>query len=402
MRIAVITSGQLPMPPVKGGAVQTLIEMYLAYNETECLHEFTVYSIGAKGASEAAMKYDHTKFEYVNTDGFIFKLSRSFRSCFGKIFTHKISKAYISAIDKRLKRERFDVCIIENSPSFILDLTRRSDTNYILHLHNDSLNKNTKFAKKIADSYDRVFAVSDYIANRVKEIKGSCKVLVLHNAVDLDRFNLKKYLDSTDESRARYGLSKNDIVILYTGRLKEKKGIHKLLEAFVRIKDRKNLKLVIAGSVFYKQKSTSLFTRELERLAGQVQDRVIFTGYIDYDKIPELYAIADIGVVPSIWEEPFGLTVIEHMAMGNALITTKSGAIPEIVDGSSALFIERSETMSESLSKAIIKLSDDREARKNMTEAALERVTLFNRDNYNKKFFAMIDQLYRADEAGNY
>ena len=51
MRIAVITSGHLPMPPVKGGAVQTLIEMYLAHNEVERLHEFTVYSIGGKGST---------------------------------------------------------------------------------------------------------------------------------------------------------------------------------------------------------------------------------------------------------------------------------------------------------------------------------------------------------------
>ena len=272
---------------------------------------------GAKGALEASVHYCHTKFEYVNTGKLIFKLSRFIRSCIGNIFINKISSAYISAIDKKLKRKQFDICIIENHPSFILNITRRAGTKYILHLHNDSLNKQTKLSKVIADSYNAIFAVSDYITNRVKEINGLCNVLTLHNAVDRDIFTLDKYLPvRRDECRKRYGLSDNDIVILYTGRLKEIKGVYKLLEAFVRIKDRENLKLIVAGSVFYKKKSHSLFTRELELLAKKANGRIIFTGYIDYDKIPELYAAADIGIVPSIWEEPFGLTVIQHMLWG--------------------------------------------------------------------------------------
>lgn len=391
MRITVITSGQLPMPPVKGGAVQSLIEMYLKYNEKARLHEFTVYSIGSKGATKAAKNYNYTKFEYVDADGFIFKISRFLRSCLGKISTKRIANAYISAVDKRLQHDKCDVCIIENSPAFILDITKTVGTKYFLHLHNDILNKKTKSAKKIAESYDAVFAVSSFIADKVKEIRGSCKVSVLYNAIDLDRFNFSKYLKVRDETRARYGFGESDIVILYTGRLKEKKGVSKLLEAFIKVKGQKNLKLVIAGSVFYKKKATDLFTKELEKLANLAKDGVFFTGYVDYNEIPGLYVVADIGIIPSIWEEPFGLTVIEHMAMGNAIITTDSGAIPEIVNESCAIVIKRDNKIVENLTSAITKLSADSSLRKKLVEAAFEKVTMFNKDDYNNKFYRLIE-----------
>ena len=80
--------------------------------------------------------------------------------------------------------------------------------------------------------------------------------------------------------------------------------------------------------------------------------------------------------------------------MGNALITTDSGAIPEIVDETSALFVERGERMVESLCKAIIKLYDEPETRINITEAAFQRVNFFTRDNYNKKLFTLIEEVF--------
>ena len=45
MKIAILTSGILPVPAVQGGAVENLIDFYLAYNERQKLHDITVYSI---------------------------------------------------------------------------------------------------------------------------------------------------------------------------------------------------------------------------------------------------------------------------------------------------------------------------------------------------------------------
>ena len=48
MKIAIITSGILPVPAVQGGAVENLTDYYLEYNEQHCLHDITVYSVWQK------------------------------------------------------------------------------------------------------------------------------------------------------------------------------------------------------------------------------------------------------------------------------------------------------------------------------------------------------------------
>ena len=53
--------------------------------------------------------------------------------------------------------------------------------------------------------------------------------------------------------------------------------------------------------------------------------------------MPSFLKIANIIVVPSMWEEPFGLTVLEAMAAGVPLIATRSGGIPEVCEGSAIL-----------------------------------------------------------------
>ena len=50
----------------------------------------------------------------------------------------------------------------------------------------------------------------------------------------------------------------------------------------------------------------------MRELALSMKDKIIFTGFIEYNMIPELYALADIVVIPSIWDDPAPLTVKNH------------------------------------------------------------------------------------------
>ena len=61
---------------------------------------------------------------------------------------------------------------------------------------------------------------------------------------------------------------------------------------------------------------------------------------INYKNVPDYLHLADIAVLPSMWEEPFGLTIVEALAAGLPLITTRSGGIPEICEGI-ATIVER-------------------------------------------------------------
>ena len=105
--------------------------------------------------------------------------------------------------------------------------------------------------------------------------------------------------------------------------------------------------------------------------------------------MPSYLKTADIAVVPSMWEEPFGLTVLEAMAAGLPLITTRSGGIPEICEGV-ATIVDR-ENIVENLTNAILDLYHHPEKRKKMSAASLERSKLFDKEMYARNFFAAIE-----------
>ena len=117
----------------------------------------------------------------------------------------------------------------------------------------------------------------------------------------------------------------------------------------------------------------------------------MFTGFINYDQVPSYLKMADIAVVPSMWEEPFGLTVVEAMASGLPLITTRSGGIPEICEGV-ATIVDR-ENIVENLANAILDLYKHPEKRAAMAKASLERSKLFDKETYAKNFFAALESI---------
>jgi glycosyltransferase involved in cell wall biosynthesis len=101
--------------------------------------------------------------------------------------------------------------------------------------------------------------------------------------------------------------------------------------------------------------------------------RVRFEGMVANDAITALYAHAGLFVFPSIWQEPFGLPLIEAMAAGLPVIATVSGAFPEIVQhGVTGLLVERGNP--ETLAKAIDRLLVDPSLRLRMGTAGRARI----------------------------
>ncbi len=92
-----------------------------------------------------------------------------------------------------------------------------------------------------------------------------------------------------------------------------------------------------------------------------------------------------------MWDEPFGLTVVEAMAAGLPLITTRSGGIPEICEGV-ATIVER-ENVIENLANAILDLYKHPEKREAMAKAAIERSKLFDKEDYAKNFFKVLENI---------
>jgi len=152
------------------------------------------------------------------------------------------------------------------------------------------------------------------------------KLFVVPNWIDFTRF---KPPENKAIIRKKLGLSENDKIVLHVGRIVPEKGIEVLIRAFSKVvKETSNVVLVLVGGV---DNQYTLTLKKYYKELGLSRKQVIEVGIT---KEPEKYfAAADIAVVPSIWDEPFGLTLLEAMACGTFSLVSSFGELPYIIGG---------------------------------------------------------------------
>lgn len=391
MKIAFISVGELPIPVTVGGAVESLIGNFIDQNEIEKEFNITVYSKYDKVAIKRIDKYKKTNFNFIKCSKIGNKLYFYYARIFNKLLNLNLSLRgnYLNKILKNLKNKNYDAIIIENDITFVKPIKEISEgkSKIYLHLHNDYLNKNTKNYKEVIDNCDGIIGVSNFIKNRVLTCKDVNKnsVQVLMNCSDVKRFDIDISNSEIDILRKKYGINKNDVIIMFTGRLSREKGVDYLIKAFKEIK-RDNIKLMIVGSTWFGSENATEFSTELVDLAKEIKEKVIFTGYIEPNSINKIYKLSDICVVPSIWEEPAGLVVIEAMAAGKALLPTNSGGISEYADSNCSIVVDKEKSLETNLKTKLELLIDDVELRNSLGKKGKERSKEFNIENYYKNF----------------
>lgn len=123
--------------------------------------------------------------------------------------------------------------------------------------------------------------------------------------------------------REKYHIGKKEKILIFAGRLDPVKGVGFMIEAFKVLAEKNpHVRLFIVGD-------GSLTT--LMDVANPYWTRITFTGYLQQEQLFELYAIADIGVIPSLHEE-FGYVAIEMMMHGLPVIVNNTTGLKEIVE----------------------------------------------------------------------
>lgn len=231
--------------------------------------------------------------------------------------------------------------------------------------------------------------------SRVETIQGvdSNKIQVLCNATDLELFS-KQIADEERESiRSELGIKKEESLIIYTGRLCEDKGVVQLLCAFENICKRYDtVKLLIVGSVSYGKTTSDSYTDRIRDFIAKYPDKIVTTGFVPYEQIYKYYSIADIHVIPSMWEEPFGLVAIEGMAVGLPIISTDSGGLVEIFDDDCAIIVKRSNIVSE-LENAIEGLLTDKEKCRKLGAKAKDKIKRHKEYSYAEYYNRFIEMI---------
>lgn len=148
--------------------------------------------------------------------------------------------------------------------------------------------------------------------------KHSKKVCV-PNCIEYDE---KKLIDCIKYKSNR---TSNSYILLYVGRLSENKGIMHLVDAFlyVSLHTNKKVELRICGD--------GPLHMELQKIANE-HSGIVLCGPLNEEDLSNEYKNADILVVPSVWEEPFGRIVIEGAQYALPVIGSNRGGIPEIVE----------------------------------------------------------------------
>ena len=185
--------------------------------------------------------------------------------------------------------------------------------------------------------------------------KGSC------NGVDaLTKFNPQNVSDSVRvEIRGKYGLSKDDFIIGFCGRLVRDKGIVELAEAIKLLTERhqdKPLKLFVIG---YPEKRDALPDETLDFLKSS--DHVVFTGRVNYSEIQNYYSVMDAFILPS-YREGFPTVALEASAMELPMIVSRStGCIDSIIENETGVYCD---IRPESIADAIEGFFDKEKARR--------------------------------------
>jgi glycosyltransferase involved in cell wall biosynthesis len=159
--------------------------------------------------------------------------------------------------------------------------------------------------------------------------------------------------------------------ILYVGGFSPRKNIIGTIKSFKRFISlyKKPINLVIVGN---KGKSYALYKKCTEKL--NIQDRVMFPGFISINHLPYIYNASKLFLYPSFYEG-FGLPTIEAMACGTPVITSNRTSMPEVV-GKGALLIDPENDVD--LCNAMLNVLSDKKLYENLSRSGLYRSSQFS------------------------
>jgi starch synthase len=347
LRVVLVSSGLVPVPPVRGGAVEEYV-----YQLSRHLRRFGVDAVVIDA------NYDDNKLVYEELNGAQIVRIPTAKPFIG--FKERILKEFLfgRAASRYISKGGFDIIHANTAwAGFALALHKSIGKlkcrGFVYTCHNPLWPENRVHSGekivRLVEGYtmklaDIVIALNKTMYRTLTE-KAKIdprKMITVPNGVDIEFFRpgLK------DEwILNRYGLEKRSY-ILFVGRISPEKGVHILLRAFKQIVNDipKDFKLVIVGALASTFNSTQIsnYAKAMMNYAKEkLGERVVFTGAIDRNGLRILYSNAYCFVLPSL-AEAFGMVLLEAMASGTPPIGSTAGGIPDIIiDGVNGLLFRK-------------------------------------------------------------
>lgn len=413
MKIAILNQ---PQDPISAGEEQRGSVAIVNWELARCLashHEVIVYAPRARGqaARERWGAIEIRRIRFVARS--LHRAVQLLAGRFGRgrpYFTSRLYyREYFSQIARDLASSRPDVVHLPNQAQFARLIKRALPrAKVVVHAHQDELaTLDLELLRRDLADVDAVATVSDFVTARARARlpEMAARIHTIGNGVDVRRFR--------PAARARdsgpRGLRPRPLRLLYVGRIAPDKGVHLLTETVDRlIREGVNLELTLIGKPglmpfdllsrllggepdalaavqgFYGRSLRSWLAKEIfrhgrsygdtlrARLSPAAAARVRFLGTVPLAALIRAYRAADLVVLPSIWQESYGLPVAEAMACGIPVLASASGGVPELIeDGTTGRLFPRLDTRA--LARALREMSADPARLREMGHAARAR-----------------------------
>lgn len=322
MRIAILGSVALPVPPPAQGGTE-----WIAYYQAKCLAErgHSIVLFAAKGSKANLVEKN---IEVIEVGGGDVVEGSSKEQQFDPTFIEasrklRLEMTYLSQVAQGLidLKEKYDV-ILNNmrGEAVFLPIAKLLNKPFANVMH---LNLFPELAQAFAAYNTHVITISD--AQR-KDFSDLNYLATVYNCVDTEKY----IFNPTPED-----------YLLMVGTI----GRHKNQKEAIAVAKELGMKLVLAGKIRDQD-----YYEEIKKDIDGEQIKLI--GEIDFTSKLKLYQNAKAFLFPILWNEPFGLVMIEAMACGTPVVAFEHGAIPEVVkDGINGFAVEDHSQMVEAVKK---------------------------------------------------
>lgn len=213
---------------------------------------------------------------------------------------------------------------------------------------------------------------SDYLLSpsqfQIAEMKELYKVQSVPIEVVYNGFQEEVYkpLPDRDSLRNKYGINRDEKVLLFVGRAAKKKGIDKLINVMDSlVKERDDLKLILVVGYIGRQAN---YRDEIKSLS-EMRNYIDYYESISESQLNEIYNIADLSVFPSIGYESIPTVIYESMATGCPVLTQGAWGIPEVIDN---YFVNEDCIINSDFYKPILEILSDEKGLSESSEKCID------------------------------
>jgi len=310
MRVAVVLPQREKFGPKVAGAIALTIRdfAYGSYTQTQ---------LTVLGHAQTDT-FENIAFTSVATKKFL---------CFSS------SKAYTKQCIQTLKKTDVDIIEVHNRVAAAIAIKKAfPKRRIVLYLHNDPLTirglKTEQDRKAVCESIDAIICVSEFVKSRFNtEAQNIDNVFTVFNALP--------------DLPLTIPMAQKKPVIVFAGRVVPDKGPLLLAKALLKVlPQHPEWRCVFVGAEFYGSSTpTSDYEKEVIATLSQLGNTVEYMHSQPNQVVMNLLTEASIMVMPSVWEEPFGRSLLEAMASACACISTRRGGLPEVA-GDHALLLD--------------------------------------------------------------